>query len=122
MPSSTASICRTCSKRTVLGTSYCADHSEAQHKAEYEAARATLEHRKMYNTARWRLVRANVLRTQPLCAECGHRAAQVVHHVVDAVAWMAKGESFFDRTNLQGLCTSCHNVHTARTAGWGRKN
>ena len=61
-----------------------------------------------YHTARWtRLSRAWRME-HPLCEECRKRgvikSAQVVDHIVP---WPACGD-FFDRTNLQSLCSDCN--------------
>lgn len=57
----------------------------------------------------WRRIRAGYLRRHPRCARCG-AAATHVHHVLDR----ALGGDSSDR-NLESLCASCHNRHTALT-------
>ena len=61
-----------------------------------------------YHTARWtRLSRAWRME-HPLCEECRKRgvikSAQVVDHIVP---WPVC-EDFFDRANLQSLCSDCN--------------
>lgn len=62
----------------------------------------------------WRRLRAMVLSEQPLCPECEARGiiepATQVHHINDN----AMDNS---RTNLVGLCASCHSRHTAHDMG-----
>src|SRR5579862_847859 len=125
MPSSgTGKICRDCSSRAVDGTHYCAAHTNntlAQaYRKEFDKNRAHDEHRLLYRCKRWETARAFVLRRDILCQECGHRAAKVVHHVIDAVIWLAQGGDFYDVTNLIGWCKPCHDSHTARTAGFAK--
>lgn len=121
MPSSPAAMCKDCSKRAT-GNGYCENHQTTNACTEYKRAfdknRAHEIHRRLYQSARWRAVRAIILRRDPLCIKCGHKASQVVHHIIDAVEWLASGHSFFDQSNLQGLCKPCHDSHTARTAGF----
>ncbi len=57
--------------------------------------------------ARWRDLRARVLRESPTCALCPARATDVDHIVA-----VADGGSD-DRPNLRGLCNPCHKKHTA---------
>lgn len=82
---------------------------------------------KLHSTSRWQKVRAYHLTMNPMCKMCwdlGKRsAAQVVDHITphreDVVL-------FWDTSNLQSLCTRCHNVvkqsHEKRggVVGYGR--
>ena len=66
------------------------------------------------NNAAWRKLRASVLMEQPLCPECQARdvlePATQVHHKDD-------NASNNTRSNLVGLCASCHSRHTAADMG-----
>lgn len=65
---------------------------------------------RLYDSVRWRRLRASVLREEPLCLMCAEMgrttAATTVDHIVphggDPVA-------FWKRDNLQSLCASCHS-------------
>jgi 5-methylcytosine-specific restriction enzyme A len=76
----------------------------------------------LYNLSAWRTCRAAFLRAHPLCVYClelgRHTAAQVVDHKTPH-----KGDRalFFDQTNWQALCTSCHNSHKQRVDRGGRR-
>jgi 5-methylcytosine-specific restriction protein A len=80
---------------------------------------ALTEYRKttnnLYATGWWQRTRAEVLRRQPLCAECAKigrvTPATEVDHIIPH---RGKRELFFDRSNLQPLCHSCHSRKTAR--------
>jgi 5-methylcytosine-specific restriction endonuclease McrA len=76
----------------------------------------------LYSSKRWTIVRNLVVRSQPMCARCQRKLTEIVDHVVPAgVAvtqaqesgkYLAKYEGFFLRSNLQGLCRSCHWTKT----------
>jgi len=62
-------------------------------------------------TAAWRKARASVLADEPLCEPCLQRdritPAQEVDHITPR---RDAPEEFLDRTNLWGLCSSCHRI------------
>lgn len=66
--------------------------------------------RRMYDSARWRKARKLHLSEHPLCAMCLLHgittAANTVDHVVEH-----KGDydMFWDSSNWQSLCASCHS-------------
>ena len=66
------------------------------------------------NSEAWYRLRRSVLAEQPLCPECEARGviepATQVHHINDN----AMDNS---RSNLVGLCASCHSRHTAHDMG-----
>lgn len=70
---------------------------------------------KMINSARWKRLRAEKLRANPVCEECAANGfstlASEVHHVmpVESVSGVAAMERLmFNRMNLQSLCHACH--------------
>lgn len=84
-----------------------------QHAVQDEHQRHNFDLRRRYRTARWRMLRAIVLREQVMCcAECKRCTMDLeVHHIIkpgmdDALFWL--------RTNLQALCKPCHSARTAR--------
>ncbi len=69
--------------------------------------------RDLYRTSRWKEIRTKYLREHRVCVECGKRSKHVDHirpHRGDERA-------FFDATNWQPLCHSCHSRKTARHDG-----
>lgn len=66
----------------------------------------------------WQRLRRMVLAGQPVCADCQRAPATEVDHIVSK----RKGGTD-DRSNLIGLCCSCHSKKTCREdgAGWRRK-
>jgi len=65
-----------------------------------------------YGKQRWKALRARVLKEEWLCAEC-RRRSEVVDHIE-----RHRGDKalFFDRCNLQALCTQCHNKKSSDEA------
>lgn len=68
--------------------------------------------RRLYHTEAWKKLRGQVLREQPVCATfmCGEPS----HHVDHIRPHRGDRAVFMDRSNLQGLCHSCHSRKTAR--------
>lgn len=84
--------------------SYCQAHQQAESK-RYDTARGTAAQRG-YNAA-WRKVRAQKLRSNPLCERCEKagrvRPATRVHHADRDAHNNAEG-------NLEALCKPCHEA------------
>ena len=86
--------------------------------------------------ARWRSARLGFLNDEPLCRYCMMqgitRGADVVDHILPH---RGNQELFWDQSNWQPLCYSCHSIKTTtidnklsdydiaqqRQAGWGKK-
>lgn len=64
---------------------------------------------------KWQKARAAYLEKHPLCVECEKEGRYVVatdlDHIVPHRGDMAR---FWDRSNWQGLCGTCHKAKTAR--------
>ncbi|WIJ24233.1 HNH endonuclease [Devosia sp. RR2S18] len=86
----------------------CQIASDRARKARHDRRRPSARERG-YNH-KWRKARAAYLLAHPHCVRCGNPAA-VVDHVTPH-----KGDDrlFWDRTNWQALCTSCHSKHKQR--------
>ena len=78
---------------------------------------------KRYKTPRWKTLRLQFLRANPLCAnhyshggggDCREFATEV-DHIVRCES--NKDVKFYELGNLQGLCKSCHSRKTAREDG-----
>lgn len=80
---------------------------------QYEAQRGTP--RKRGYTKKWEKARAAFLRQNVLCAEHRRQGHNVVATVVDHIV-PHRGDMrlFWDRSNWQALCETCHNAKTAR--------
>lgn len=71
---------------------------------------------KMINSARWKKLRIEKLKANPVCEECAKHdvstLATEVHHVrpVESVTGASAMERMmFDWMNLQSLCHACHS-------------
>lgn len=64
----------------------------------------------LYNTQRWRNLRAVVLEEEPVCRMCQQINKTTPSTVVDHIReHHGNKDLFWDRGNLQGLCGVCHN-------------
>lgn len=66
---------------------------------------ANSQHRRIYSTKKWRELRAQVLREEPVCHWCGRRPSTQADHVVE----LARGGAPYDRSNLVGACRQCNS-------------
>ncbi len=117
MPYAAKKPCRGCG-RAIVG-SFC---EQCQAKGAAREQRPTAAQRGY--DSRWQKARAGWLRSHPLCADpAGSHQNQVVlatdiDHIVPH-----KGDKalFWDSSNWQGLCKSCHSTKTAKEdGGFGR--
>lgn len=100
---------------------YCVAHQAQQRKAD-DARRGSAASRG-YNS-RWRRYREVYLKRHPLCVHCLAANRVTEANVVDHIT-PHKGSSalFWQPSNHQPLCTSCHNAKTAREdGGFGRSS
>jgi len=97
---------------------YCDAHRAGQHRDYGRARRRFDTELGCYQSAKWRAVRAALLRAHPVCQLCAARGLLVPAKVVDHVLPIKDGGARYDESNLECICTSCHNAKTAReTAG-----
>lgn len=61
-----------------------------------------------------------MLRRDPLCCECGHRASTEADHVQRAreIVEQFGVAEFYNPDRSQGLCHSCHSAKTAKECGF----
>ena len=81
---------------------------------EYDKGRRDDPFKALRNTARWRALRLFIKLRDVLCKKCGHQVIKEIDHIVPARLWVAQGGDFFDKSNLQGLCKSCHSIKTRK--------
>ena len=106
-------------------------HSEEQGRKAYDLSYTRQgKHqavRAIYQTTRWRKLRAQVMLEEPLCAdpygwhvEDGRpRRSEQVDHILPL--WVSLTLAY-SRRNLQGLCTRCHTVKTHEDRRKAREN
>ena len=80
---------------------FCQVHSKANTRA-----RTQRETWRDYG-AEWRLIRSEMLASNPQCANCQQQATEVDH-----ITPLQMGGTH-DRSNLQSLCKPCHSRKTA---------
>ena len=79
------------------------------------------EKSKEYNTVRWRRFRQAVLqRDKYLCQECLRKGIHTPvgdkrwDHAVDHIKEVRDGGKFYDMSNVETLCSTCHNRKSGR--------
>lgn len=102
----------------VRGKPYCDNHQDMdkERKARADQYRGSSSSRGY--DARWRKARKRFLGSNPLCTECHAkgrvREATVVDHIIPHKGNRIK---FWDETNWQPMCSTCHSAKTAREDG-----
>lgn len=67
--------------------------------------------KRLYDSVRWRNVRANQLIRQPLCVMCQQQGRDTIATIVDhIIEHKGNAELFWDVNNHQSLCASCHSA------------
>lgn len=121
MPSSPATICRSCNSRAI-GNGYCERHQDAkkEQKRLFDRFRADDPIRKLYKCKRWQRVRLIVLRRDILCQMCSHQAATEADHILSARLVLDEFglNEFYNPDRLQGLCHNCHSKKTTMESCW----
>lgn len=85
----------------VRGTSHCPAHTITREmRNPKDPAQA-----QFYGSTRWKAIRSMVRRQQPICGMCKRYPTTSVHHRDNN--WQNN-----ELTNLQGVCTTCHNKHS----------
>jgi len=116
---------RGCSRCGVLTDGkYCPAHAGLV--KQYDKDRRKDYIRRLYDTVRWHWVRLNVLARDRICVHCRRWAAQECDHIIPAKKYIELHggdlNRFYDESNLQGLCKSCHSKKTATEDGGGWRN
>lgn len=88
-------------------------------KAKYESNydKHQRQHQGLYNSTRWRKARASFLVRYPICVECDKPSTTVDHKIPH----QGNIVLFWDVSNWQAMCGSCHSAKTAREGGFGNK-
>ena len=99
-----------CYATALPGKHYCLRHiqMEAQWGKGFRHSRRTKsnEWHSLYSSARWRTTSREFLKKYPVCCRCG-KPARVADHIKPH---RGEIELFYDETNLQPLCQSCHSA------------
>lgn len=70
-----------------------------------------------YHTTRWRKARILQLMREPLCRICMEADRVTAAEMVDHIKPVRLGGGFWDESNYQSLCNSCHAVKSAKERG-----
>ena len=96
-----------------VGQGRCEAHGGVRKDKYY--GRKIRDHHKLYNTAQWQALRKNILYKYPTCQRCqtyGYLTAGVdVDHVQPH---RGNSDLFYNLSNLQTLCRSCHSWKSQR--------
>lgn len=93
----------------VSGRKYCSEHLIERKPFE----KATRHSEGMYNTYRWKKLRAESIKNHPYCSECGSTENLTCDHIQDA---NGDPELFYMPENIEVLCSECHNRKSAEHA------
>jgi 5-methylcytosine-specific restriction protein A len=105
-----------CGKLVRDGSSRCEKHPPRVDKRHVDQRRGTTSERG-YGWA-WQKARAAFLSSHPLCAEHERQGRVVAASVVDhRIPHRGDQRLFWDRSNWQPLCKSCHDTKTASEDG-----
>ena len=108
-----------CPSRVEVGQRYCATHKRQAVSTDNRSRGAA--NKKVYD-AKGRALRFAYLSQHPLCVLCEADGRVTAATVVDHVEPVAlRPDLRLAWENLRALCAPCHNAHTARTRGWGRR-
>ena len=112
MPVGAKSPCRYQGCRQLVNSGYCDQHKESSNKKQFDKLRGSSNARGY--TYKWQKARLAYLFLHPLCVECSDLGLVVAATVVDHVM-PHKGDQvlFWDQSNWQSLCATCHNRKTA---------
>ena len=72
------------------------------------------ERSKEYDSPLWRRLRADHLRRHPLCVACTAKGDVSPATLLDHIVAVRDGGEFFESTNHQGLCKTCHFSKSAK--------
>lgn len=108
-----------CRCLVTLPERYCEKHkprAEAKQKACFNRGKRNASELG-YNYA-WQRARKQFLLDHPLCQECQRNGRITAANVVDHITpHKGNQELFWDQSNWQALCQSCHSKKTAREDG-----
>lgn len=83
--------------------------SRAESDRKYNAGRPASD--SFYKTQAWREMARRVLKEQPICAICHAKPSSIADHI-EAMKW--RPDLAMVRSNLRGVCHSCHNRYGDR--------
>ena len=67
-----------------------------------------------YHSKAWRMTRKFYIKDNPLCEMCKRKGQTTAAQMVDHIKQISLGGSMLHHSNLQSLCTNCHNKKSSR--------
>lgn len=103
---------------------FCLEHEEKERAMRRENNRLRVSSSNRGYDSKWRKYRVRFLRKNPLCVLCKEEGkitpATDVDHVIPVIG--PSDSLFWDESNHQALCHSCHSKKTAsENGGFGNK-
>lgn len=86
------------------GVRFCDEHR----KEYFRALDKTRVRERFYDTAEWKEARNLKRRTTPYCELCRAQGIMVRMVIVDHIVPISTGGARFDQSNMQSLCSVCH--------------
>lgn len=87
--------------------------AHARKQLNARRGRKPKEKGRLYDTPDWRMARAAHIAENPLCAECERHGRATAGVIVDHIRPHDNDpDLFFDPSNWQTLCRSCHSTKT----------
>ena len=109
-----------CDALGASGGALCAEHQaaadarRADRRAAAKLGEAARAGRALYATERWKRAARRHLAAHPLCVDCAELGAVTAAAEVDhVVPHRGDRRRFWDRSNWQSLCRTCHSRKTA---------
>lgn len=100
-----------CMRTALDGKDYCGRHTDLEGKRRVFTQRGKSgKYHKLYESALWRRTSKEFLKKYPVCFICG-KPARIADHIVPH---RGNIELFYDESNLQPMCWSCHSRKTFR--------
>ncbi|WP_075498370.1 HNH endonuclease [Moritella viscosa] len=101
-------------KQIATNKGRCAAHQRKERPKEHSRT-STTRNNDIYNSTKWKRLRARKLKANPICEECLTYNVVTPTDIIDHVIEINdNSELAYCYSNLRSLCHSCHNTKTAK--------
>lgn len=90
------------------GERFCPRHQPQEKERKPFVGWMSDQQKAFYNSRRWRSLKSDVLKENPVCQMCGKAPSEEIHHDYDEGVDFHNPDMFFDRDHLVALCRECH--------------